>query len=483
MPREGDYRIRSTVTGEQCSRSSGAGVLYFDHPALPSVDMEDAAYQAVEYDALLFGLCLLASPVFSQRWSFIASGQSDVTQQLNSTGNSLIPSSLIDRILATGSSEAIAFADECFTNNSAGEVSYLSRWGRVPFDLPVFLELHISSGTYSVFVGKVPEWVVRCEGLLAKIIDAERIAPSSMYAPITPPRTPVRTDQGGDVAIIAHLRDTTAMHLGHQARHLGIEPTFFDLTYLYSAICPSPLFEETLRQIHEVPFLFARALLGHPKPESLDAAIERHLEVLRALEQRSRPTMNRPMAGHTNISKLAHLSALSSYGLSVPSTLATNDPDAALEFQNAHSPIVFKSVSNTRSVTTLLQAGDLTRFHLLPACPVLFQRFVDGKNCRVHTVGDTSIAVAISSPETDYRFTSNAEFSMLDLDGDVSSRIIDAATSAGLLLSGCDLKWCTARRSWNVLEINRMPAFEYYDHRTEANVAREILKYARNLLR
>ena len=86
MPREGDYRIRSTVTGEQCSRSSGAGVLYFDHPALPSVDMEDAAYQAVEYDALLFGLCLLASPVFSQRWSFIASGQSDVTQQLNSTG-------------------------------------------------------------------------------------------------------------------------------------------------------------------------------------------------------------------------------------------------------------------------------------------------------------------------------------------------------------------------------------------------------------
>ena len=81
MPRERDYRIHSTVTGEQSSRSNSAGVLYFDDPALPSVDVEDAAYQAVEYDALLFGLCLLASPVFAYRWSFIASGQSDVTQR------------------------------------------------------------------------------------------------------------------------------------------------------------------------------------------------------------------------------------------------------------------------------------------------------------------------------------------------------------------------------------------------------------------
>lgn len=478
MPRERDYRIRSTVTGEQSSRSNSAGILYFDDPVLPSVDVEDAAYQAVEYDALLFGLCLLASPVFACRWSFIASGQSDVTQRLNPLGNSLVPHGLIDRIVAMDSCEAVAFADECFAIDSQGAISYVAGWGRLPFHLPVSFEPNVGAGTYNVFVGKLPKWVVRCNALLAKILSTERNAQSPSFAPIITPPGSVSASPKDKFIIVAHLRDTTAVHLAHQARLFGTEPTFFDLTHLYSATCPSALFDEALTQIDGLPFLFARAFLGIPTPESIDMAIDRHLELLRLLEQRSGPTMNRPSAGYTNISKVAHLAVLSGFGLSIPTTLATNDPEAALEFEKTHSPVVFKSVSNTRSVTTLLQSGDLDRLHLLPDCPVLFQCFVDGKNCRVHTVGSTTIAVAISSTETDYRFSPSAEFSVLDLDGEISSRIVDAATSAGLVLSGCDLKWCTAERSWNVLEINRMPAFEYYDHRTPANVALEVLKYA-----
>lgn len=476
MPNEGDYRIRSTKTGEQSSRSTTAGVLYFDHPALPLVDSEDAAYQAVEYDALLFGLCLLASPLFASRWSFIAAGESDVTQRLNPTGKSLIPYGLLERMIAMGSYEAVAFADECFTCSPQGEISHLAEWGHLPCHMPVLLELDTSTRTYNVFVGRLPEWVVRCEGLLAKIFHAEQSAPLPSFTPT--PLAPVNAGNEREFAIIAHLRDTTAVHLVHQARLLGVHPTFFDLTYLYSTTCSSTLFEETLTQVAQVPFLFARALLGVPRPDTLDLAIERHLEIVRALEHRSNTTVNRPSAGHTNISKLAHLSTLRDYGLVVPTTLVTNDPDAALEFHQAHSPIVFKSVSNTRSVTTILRSGDLSRVQLLPHCPVLFQRFVDGKNCRVHTVGTKPIGVVISSTATDYRFTQTAEFSLLDLDRTILSRLVSAATTSGLLLSGCDLKWCTVQGAWNVLEINRMPAFEYYDHRTEANVATEILKYA-----
>jgi glutathione synthase/RimK-type ligase-like ATP-grasp enzyme len=81
---------------------------------------------------------------------------------------------------------------------------------------------------------------------------------------------------------------------------------------------------------------------------------------------------------------------LAGHGVSVPRTLTTNDPDAALRFIAEIGEVVAKpqiGIGSTRLVT----AEDERRIHELRYGPVMFQERVIGPTVRVHVVGDTVV--------------------------------------------------------------------------------------------
>jgi glutathione synthase/RimK-type ligase-like ATP-grasp enzyme len=146
----------------------------------------------------------------------------------------------------------------------------------------------------------------------------------------------------------------------------------------------------------------------------------------------------------------------------------------------AHPKVVYKSVSHARSITSQSTSADEQRLAALSKCPALFQAFVDGPDYRVHTVGERALATRIKAGGTDYRFAGQAaSYRSATVAEPIAERLIVAARSSGLWLSGVDLRISERDGSWFVFEINRMPAFDFYDHRSGSRVADAIIDMAR----
>ncbi|MHB2034768.1 MAG: hypothetical protein ACYCVE_15575 [Gemmatimonadaceae bacterium] len=105
---------------------------------------------------------------------------------------------------------------------------------------------------------------------------------------------------------------------------------------------------------------------------------------------------------------------------------------------------------------------------------------MSGPDCRIHAIGDRLIATLIQSGDVDYRFARRGK----NMDGaevprELKARLADVTRRCDLNLAGWDLKWHADRGEWAVLEVNRMPAFNLFDHEGGAGVAHEIVAWAK----
>ena len=169
--------------------------------------------------------------------------------------------------------------------------------------------------------------------------------------------------------------------------------------------------------------------------------------------------ISRPSAEGTNQSKLYQAVAIRSAGFLTPDTLVSNDPNAIREFQARHGRVIYKSMSNVRSIVKELEAEDLVGKVL---GPTQFQKRIEGQNIRVHVVGEEYFACAIESDGTDYRY---AESRMIPtaLPIDVARKAIGLTRNLGLHLAGLDLI-LTPAGEWYCLEANPNPAFACFVH-------------------
>ena len=94
-------------------------------------------------------------------------------------------------------------------------------------------------------------------------------------------------------------------------------------------------------------------------------------------------------------------------GFAVPETLITNDPNLVHEFRNKHKRIIYKSISYVRSIVHILENSEAERLHFIRWCPTQFQKFIEGINVRVHTIGDKVFATSINTGAVDYRYAIN----------------------------------------------------------------------------
>lgn len=185
--------------------------------------------------------------------------------------------------------------------------------------------------------------------------------------------------------------------------------------------------------------------------------------------------VNRPQAMAANGSKPYQLEQIRRLGFSVPETLITTDPGAALEFWERHETVIYKSVGGTRSVVSRLRPEHEERLAGVLHCPTQFQRYIPGTDYRVHVVGDEVFASEIISDADDYRYPGRHEVEVRArrLPRPVEARCWRASAALELPVAGIDLRR-TPEGEWFCFEVNPSPAFTYYQSRTDQPIGKSI---------
>jgi glutathione synthase/RimK-type ligase-like ATP-grasp enzyme len=185
-----------------------------------------------------------------------------------------------------------------------------------------------------------------------------------------------------------------------------------------------------------------------------------------------------PMA--SNGSKPYQAQLIQALGFAVPETLITDDPEAVAEFAARHGRVIFKSISGQRSIVRTLESTDAARLDTLTACPVMFQRHIEGTDVRVHTVGERVFATAIGSSATDYRYAhldgGTSELTAIDLPDALAERCAALSTGLGLDFAGIDLRLTTEGEAV-CFEVNPCPAFSYYESHTGQPIADAVARH------
>jgi hypothetical protein len=176
--------------------------------------------------------------------------------------------------------------------------------------------------------------------------------------------------------------------------------------------------------------------------------------------------LNRPSDMAANGSKPFQASWIESFGFSVPDTLITTDPDAALAFWQKHDRVIYKSLSGIRSIVSRLRAEHRARFSDIASCPTQFQQYIEGTEHRVHVVGEEVFACTVISEADDYRYAlGHVEIQPCHLPSEVAARCLALAESMNLLLAGLDLRRTPDGR-WYCFEVNPSPGFTCFEHVT-----------------
>jgi glutathione synthase/RimK-type ligase-like ATP-grasp enzyme len=206
-----------------------------------------------------------------------------------------------------------------------------------------------------------------------------------------------------------------------------------------------------------------------------------HDAILRWCEIAPMRVVNRVAAMASNGSKPFQAQVILRNGLQTPETLITSDPEAVRDFVSRVGRVVFKSASGIRSIVRELEPGDLDRLDRIRWCPVQFQAFVEGRNMRVHTVGNEVFATAITSDATDYRYAQRqtgdaAELEAVELSDELAERCLALARDLDLPFAGIDLK-VTPDEEVYCFEVNPSPAYAYYESQTGQPISSALARY------
>lgn len=178
--------------------------------------------------------------------------------------------------------------------------------------------------------------------------------------------------------------------------------------------------------------------------------------------------MNPPAGDEAGQRKIRQLQVARAVGLSVPETLITNDPAAALEFIAAREEggvirKAFRNIAEAPRSTAIVTADDRARLDDVRYAPVTFQEFVPADlDLRVIVVEREIFAAAIrSEPEyrTDYRpGIGSAKFSAYELPDEVAAALLALHDRLGLAYGASDFR-VTPDGEHVFLEVN--PGGEY----------------------
>lgn len=217
----------------------------------------------------------------------------------------------------------------------------------------------------------------------------------------------------------------------------------------------------------------------------VDSPVRRHARAFhdalyRWLEIAPGRVVNRTEPQGSNGSKPYQAQLICASGFLVPETLITNDPHAALQFEQAHGTVIYKSISAVRSIVQPMGEDDRNKLERIRWCPVQFQALIPGVDVRVHVVGKELYATEIVSDVVDYRYArkkgGNAQLRAIELPPEVAERCVALAARLDLAFVGVDLK-ITPDGEVYCFEVNPCPAFSYFELNTGQPIARAVARY------
>jgi glutathione synthase/RimK-type ligase-like ATP-grasp enzyme len=170
------------------------------------------------------------------------------------------------------------------------------------------------------------------------------------------------------------------------------------------------------------------------------------------------------------------LAVATEVGLPVPTTVITNDPEAARRFVDAHGAhhTVYKTFVATEEhwrETRVLRDGELELLDRVRLAPVIFQELVPAvADVRVTVVGERMFATAISPApggyQVDYRMDlAGADFRPTELPGETEKGVRALMQRLGLLYGAVDLRR-TPEGGHVFLEVNPAGEWRFVEERT-----------------
>jgi hypothetical protein len=131
-------------------------------------------------------------------------------------------------------------------------------------------------------------------------------------------------------------------------------------------------------------YAFLRTLIGTQPQIRMINPLERHLDLFCRLEQ----TL-----------------LMQQFGLKTVDTVLTNDADeVSRRYALWNQAVIYQSVRQNFSETTVLTESDFERFNKLHLSPVLFQQLIPGEIRHVCLMGDEVLAVKLTSPENQFYY-------------------------------------------------------------------------------
>lgn len=194
-------------------------------------------------------------------------------------------------------------------------------------------------------------------------------------------------------------------------------------------------------------------------------------------ELTSARVINRPSAMASNSSKPYQTELIRSFGLEVPRSLITTDPEAVLAFERDHDALIYKSVSAVRSIVSKLGPEQRERLGRIRWCPTQFQEHVPGTDWRAHVVGDEVLACRIETTCDDYRYPARlggqTRLHRGELPPKIAAACVGVSNGLELPVAGVDLR-CTPEGRWVCFEVNPSPGFSWYQESTDLPIAEAV---------
>ncbi len=174
--------------------------------------------------------------------------------------------------------------------------------------------------------------------------------------------------------------------------------------------------------------------------------------------------------------KPLQLSKAKQIGVTIPTTLISNDPQEVREFVEVHQKVIFKPVyggAHTKLVTEAhLELHRLTM--ALSISPVTIQEYIPGTNIRSYAIGESVYSAEIRSPALDFREDLEAELIVIDLPEAVRKQCL--AISQAFMLEWTAIDWRVKPTGEYVfLEANPSPMFVHFERQTGFPITQELL--------
>lgn len=198
---------------------------------------------------------------------------------------------------------------------------------------------------------------------------------------------------------------------------------------------------------------------------------------LRWTTEQSKHTLNPLDTLLCHYYKLDTIERLRQAGVSVPQTIATNDPDAVQEFVTNHKHIVCKTLAGG-AIAIGLAADRISEpfYALLKIAPVMLQARIYGYDIRAYVLNNHVIAAASKQTEhVDFR-TGEQNFQPTALTREETIAVTQTTQLMSLTFAGIDLKRTQDGRHF-ILDVNPTPMFAGFERITGLEIASAIAKY------